>query len=206
MRFARTAGLALFITALTLHVADAGHYKLVPAESRVQIHVGTKGLLKRFGHDHDVFARAFTGDVDVEVTHPADAHVTAMFDSKSLDIVPGTESEDDAPKVRKTMLGPKVLDSERYPQITVTSRHLTATPVRPGVFDVQLDGDLTLHGVVKPIQVPMRVELTADRLVARGSTTIRQSDFGISPVSVAGGTIKAKNDITIQFTLVGRAR
>ena len=205
MRFERIAGAALVISALMLNTADARHYEIVPAESSVRIHVGTKGLLKRFGHDHDVFARAFTGSVDVEQAHPADGHVTAMFESKSLDIVPGSESSKDAPKVRKTMLGPKVLDSERYPQITVTSRQITATPIRPGVFDLQLSGDLALHGVVRPIRVPLRVELTADRLVARGSTTIRQTDFGISPVSVAGGTIKAKNDVTIQLVLVGRA-
>lgn len=203
--FERTAGLALVIAALTSNTAEARRYQLVPAESSIRIHVGSKGLLKHFGHEHDVMARAFSGDVDVEAAHPADGRVTATFESKSLDLVPGSESEKDAAKVRQTMLGPKVLDSDRYPRITVASRHVTATPVRPGVFDVQLRGDLALHGVVRPILLPLRVEIAADRLVARGATTIRQTDFGISPVKVAAGTIKAKNELTIQFTLVGRA-
>lgn len=201
----RTASLAVFISALTLHAAEARHYQLVPGESTLRIHVGKSGFLKGFGHEHDVVVRAFSGDVDVAADDLTGSRVTATFDSKSLVVLPGHESAKNTAKVQQTMLGPKVLDTQRYPHITITTRRVTARPVGGGAFEVQLSGYLALHGVVRPINVPLRVEIAADRLVARGTTTIRQTDFGISPVRVAGGTIKVKNEVRIQFTFVGRA-
>jgi hypothetical protein len=35
-----------------------------------------------------------------------------------------------------------------------------------------------------------------------GSSTIKQTDFGINPVSVAGGVVKVKNELEIQFVVV----
>jgi hypothetical protein len=35
----------------------------------------------------------------------------------------------------------------------------------------------------------------------RGSTSIKQSDFGISPISIAGGTVKVKDDVKIDFDI-----
>jgi polyisoprenoid-binding protein YceI len=204
-RLRRAAGLAAVISILTLHAAEARHYQLVPQESSIRIHVGRSGFLKGLGHEHDVAAPVFSGAVDTGAANLVDSRVTATFESKSLQVLPGGDSSSDVAKVQRTMLGPKVLDTQRYPRITVTSRRITATAVGPGVFDVQLSGDLALHGVVRPIRVPLRVEIGADRLVARGATTIRQTDFGISPVSNVAGGIKVKNELSIQFTIVGRA-
>ncbi len=44
-----------------------------------------------------------------------------------------------------------------------------------------------------------------DRLTRqRRSAAIRQSDFGIKPVSVAGGTLKLKDEIDLSFDIVAR--
>jgi hypothetical protein len=31
---------------------------------------------------------------------------------------------------------------------------------------------------------------------------LRQSDFGILPISIAGGTVKVKDEVTIEFDIV----
>ena len=36
----------------------------------------------------------------------------------------------------------------------------------------------------------------------KGSVPVRQSDFGIVPISVAGGTVKVKDEIVIDFDIV----
>jgi hypothetical protein len=33
---------------------------------------------------------------------------------------------------------------------------------------------------------------------------LRQKDFGITPVSVAGGSVKVKDEVRIEFEIVGR--
>jgi uncharacterized protein YbjQ (UPF0145 family) len=48
-------------------------------------------------------------------------------------------------------------------------------------------------------------DLGADRLTARGAFEIKQTDFGISPISVAG-VVKVKNELAISFALAAQAR
>jgi hypothetical protein len=31
---------------------------------------------------------------------------------------------------------------------------------------------------------------------------VRQSDFGMTPIRIAGGTVKVKDDVTIEFDIV----
>jgi hypothetical protein len=38
-------------------------------------------------------------------------------------------------------------------------------------------------------------------VTATGAFTLKQTDFGIVPVTAAGGTIRVKDDIDIQFVL-----
>jgi polyisoprenoid-binding protein YceI len=59
---------------------------------------------------------------------------------------------------------------------------------------------LTLHGVIKP--VALSVNQNGDAFV--GHATIKQTDFGIKPISVGGGVIKVKNEVKIDFQIVKR--
>ncbi len=43
-----------------------------------------------------------------------------------------------------------------------------------------------------------------DTLRAQGELTIRQTDFGIKPVSVAGGMLKIKDELKCSFDLLAR--
>ena len=36
----------------------------------------------------------------------------------------------------------------------------------------------------------------------KGSVTVRQSDFGIVPLSIAGGAIKVNDEVTIDFDIL----
>ena len=44
-----------------------------------------------------------------------------------------------------------------------------------------------------------------DRLTATGKFVIKQTDFGITPISV-GGVVKVKNELNITFTIVALER
>jgi polyisoprenoid-binding protein YceI len=64
-----------------------------------------------------------------------------------------------------------------------------------------VQGALTLHGVTKPITVSVR----RDGDNYSGNTTIKQTDFGIEPVTVGGGLIKVKNELGISFHIVTKS-
>jgi polyisoprenoid-binding protein YceI len=201
----RTLALAGLLSALAAAPAEARRYQIVAGESRMVFHVGRAGMFKGLGHDHAVAARAFSGYVELDDAEPARGRVTLTVDGRRLQVLPDGEPPKDVPQVQQTMLGPKVLDAQRFPRITVTSRRASARPIAPHVLQVQLTCDVELHGVVRPVSFPVRVEITGDRVVARGTITLRQTDFGIRPLRIAGGTIKVKDEVTGQFTLVGRA-
>jgi hypothetical protein len=38
----------------------------------------------------------------------------------------------------------------------------------------------------------------------RGRVAVKQRDFGINPISIAGGTVKVKDEIRIEFDIVAR--
>ena len=40
-----------------------------------------------------------------------------------------------------------------------------------------------------------------DRLTVEGKLEVRDSDFGIRPVTAAGGTVRVKDEVTILFAI-----
>jgi polyisoprenoid-binding protein YceI len=99
-------------------------------------------------------------------------------------------------QVQSRMLGPDVLDVAQFPEIRFES-----IGVRRADSDPLSDsGALTLHGPTHPIVV----SVARDRDRYHGTTTIKQTAFGIKPVAVTGGTVKVKDGVTIGFAIVTR--
>jgi len=101
------------------------------------------------------------------------------------------------------MVGPKVLDVTRFPKVVFRSRTVKGRPGLAGAFDVQVTGDLTLRDVTRPVTLDVRIETPGDTLVATGGTVLRHTDFGLTPISVAG-VVKVKNELPVSFRIVAR--
>jgi polyisoprenoid-binding protein YceI len=71
-------------------------------------------------------------------------------------------------------------------------------------YQANLNGNLTLHGETRPITIPTQVTLLGDMLRAGGEFPLLQTNFGIAPVSVAGGTLKLKDEVKFSFDIVAR--
>jgi hypothetical protein len=59
-------------------------------------------------------------------------------------------------------------------------------------------GQLALHGQTRSIVTT----ITEDQGHYRGAMTLRQTDYGITPISVAGGAVKVKDELKIDFDIV----
>jgi len=108
-------------------------------------------------------------------------------------IDPG-ESEKDRGEVQKVMLGPDVLDTSRYPEIKFVSEKVEVL----GESRWRVAGNLTLHGQTKPVTL----ETTLEKGHYRGTATVLQTNFGITPIKVAGGSIKVKDEVQIEYDIV----
>jgi hypothetical protein len=50
------------------------------------------------------------------------------------------------------------------------------------------------------------VEVRHEGEAYTGSTRLKQTDFGIQPVSVAGGAVKVKDEVEISFKIYAAAK
>lgn len=184
-------------------VAAERAYAVVASESRLAIQVGRSGLFKFAGHEHEVLARSFAGRILADPDAPERSSVSLRFESAALWVSGRGEPTEDVPKVQEAMLGPKVLDVARFPSVVFQSKRVAGKPVGPKTYELQLEGELTVRGVTRPLTLPLRVELGDDRLVASGRASLCQSVFGIQLISVAG-VVKVKDELAIEFQIVAR--
>lgn len=162
-----------------------------PTKSVINIHVGKTGLFSAAGHEHWVDAPISHG----RLSEGDGAEVEFAVDARKMKVRPDKEGASDQAKVQETMQS-KVLESEKYPEIFFRSTKVTAT----GGQSWKVTGALQLHGVSKPVAVEVRLEGN----VYTGSARIKQTDFGIKPVSAVGGTVKVRNDLDITFKIYAK--
>jgi polyisoprenoid-binding protein YceI len=178
-------------------------YRIDPKPSRLTVQVTAAGILASFGHNPVIAARDFTGEAQCEPDTLANASVHVEVSASTLEVSDGA-SDKDKPEIEKRM-HEDVLESQTYPLITFDSSSVKATPLSPGQYRVEAAGQLSLHGVTNDQTISARVILSADRLRASGEFTLRQTDYGIELVSVAGGALKVKDELKVQFDVVAAA-
>jgi len=168
--------------------ASAQPHAIDTAKSVMTVHVSKGGAFSAFGHNHEIAAPIKGGKADTT------AHsIELSVDAAALRVRDPDASEKDRAEVQKTMLGPEVLDSERYREIVF--RSTSAKPAGPGSWLVS--GTLTLHGQTRPVAV--KVTERGGHYV--GQALIRQTEFGITPIKVGGGAVKVKDEVRIEFNV-----
>ena len=168
--------------------ATAQVRRIDAASSTVKVHVTKSGVLSAFGHDHEIDAPIVSGTLDVGAKR-VELHVNAA----AMKVVDPGASEKDRAEIQSTMLGPEVLDANQYREIVF--RSTAATQQSEGIWRV--NGDLTLHGQSRPIVL----DVTGQGGHYAGRVRIRQTDFAIKPVKVAGGTVRVKDEVQIEFDI-----
>lgn len=168
-----------------------------------------------FAHDHVVRASDWAGtftflpgdasacavDVDV-VTGGLVNDEPALREAVGLDSV---MSERDRTSVRDSMLGGDQLDAANHPMLSFTS--LACRGDLDGAGTLEVDGSLTVRGTSRP--VTWTVEYAVDDaggMLARGTLTIAQSDFGITPYQAFFGAVKVADEVDLAFELTGTPR
>lgn len=168
----------------------AQSHKIDVKQSSFKISVFKSGFFSAFGHDHEVQAPVADGTVELS----AGPSVSLRVEAAALRVLDPEATASTRADVQKTMLGPEVLDAQRFPQISFQS-----TSIQPaGNNHWRVQGNLTLHGQTKPLALDVALEGGH----YRGSVTLKQRDFGITPVSVAGGSVKVKNEVKVEFDIV----
>lgn len=180
-------------------------YKIIPAESSLWVYVAKGGLFSALAHNHEIGVKAFSGSVTVPESGAADGVLTLDIEAKSLTVLDKQVSEDDRTKIFNSMHS-AVLESAKHPRITFKSVSVSDVKAAgENAYSLTVNGDLSLHGVTKRIAVPLSATMTPQLLSATGKYTLKQTEFGIKPYSTAGGAVKVKDDVVVNFNIVAKA-
>jgi polyisoprenoid-binding protein YceI len=200
--------LAVAIAAAALS-SDAATRALTidPGRSRATIAVGKGGALSfAAGHTHEVVAPTMSGVINLDAVDLTASRVRLTIDAAGLRVTGKGEPAKDVPEIQRVMLSDKVLDVGRYPTITFESTGLTVDKRDGTAVDASIAGQLTLHGVTRSLNLPVHIELTTnDTVTARGQLRVKQTDYGMTPVTVAG-VVKVKDMLDVDFLIVADAR
>jgi polyisoprenoid-binding protein YceI len=189
---------------LTLAAAGPRTFTVDPSRSRALIDVGKAGAFSFAGHTHEVEAPLTSGVVHVDPDNVSKSDLRLQFNAAAMKVTAKGEPPDDVPKVTQAMLSDQVLDVKNFPSIAFVSTVVSGRG-SASALDLQITGNLTIRGTTKPVRAAASARIDGDTLTATGKFTIKQTDFGIKPISV-GGVVKVKDDLNINFTIVARER
>jgi len=178
------------------YLVDAGR-------STFTLQAFSTGILSAFGHNPRIAIREIKGDVQFSLADGvvSDTHVHIAIDPRSLEVIDDI-SDKDRREIQRQMYD-EVLEVERYREIDYDCPRVTIDG-SGDQFSATLSGELTLHGETHLLAVPARVSITGDTLKASGGFAVSQRQFGIAPVTVAGGAIKLKDEVKCTFNIVAR--
>src|SRR5580658_345226 len=158
--------------------------------SSLKIRVFKSGAFSAFAHDHEIQAPIEEGKIDSS----GSPSVQLRVDSRKMRVLDLEISVEKRAEIQHTMEGNAVLDVEHFPEISYRSTAIAKT----GDAHWEVRGNLNLHGQNQLVVVVVSL----DGGHYRGSASFKQSDFGISPIRIAGGTVKVKDEVKIEFDIV----
>jgi polyisoprenoid-binding protein YceI len=170
--------------------------------SRAYVFVGKKG----FGHEHGVVGQIKQGRIDLNATNNAGSLVFDMAsftaDTPEARKFVGLKETTDASsqkQVTSNMRGVDVLDVARHPTATFTIKQVVKLPELSAnkMAQYKLAGDFVLHGATRPIQVVVEAEEKDGWTHLRGSFTMLQSQFGITPFKKALGAVGVADQLSV---------
>ena len=176
-------------------------YRVVAEESRMTVHVGTAGLFKMFGHEHNIQVKGIAGRVEWDPEAPASSRFVLEIDAATLTVADEELAEKDRAQVQSDM-ETQALALPQNPKIVFESAEVRAETAEGASRRLKLRGTLSLRGVTKPVEVPLTLELAEGRLTARGEMELDGKTWGVPQISAAGGSVKTKEELKLAFEIV----
>ena len=186
------------------HAAKATltHFMIDARASRFTVQAFASGILSAMGHNPKIGIRTFSGELDFN-------QETIEAGGFLLTVQPGSMAvlDDISDKDRREMerlMKEEVLEVARYPEIRYEAATIAVSRVDGSLYSATLNGNLSLHGVTRGQPITARIAAFGEMLRTSGDFSLRQSDYQIKPVSVAGGALKLKDEVKLSFEMVAR--
>lgn len=182
--------LTLALLAATAGNAFAAEYAIDPNHTQVLFqysHFGYSHITGRFNQ--------VSGHFDFDPAQPTRSSIEVSLPIASIST--GVD------KLDAHLKSPDFFDAEKFPTATFKSTTVTAA----GEGKLQVAGDLTIHGVTRPVVLDVTVNKVGAPAMGKGSAagfdarvTIKRSDFGVAYLAPA-----VSDEVTLAITMEARA-
>lgn len=154
-----------------------------------------------------------TGNIKFQASTPSNEEVAA--ENKSVSAVLETSTGDFASLVlikgfrfkvalMEEHFNENYMESEKFSKATLKGKieDFDLSKVTGTAKNFTLKGDLTVHGVTKPITVTVKISKAANGVSAMGSFDVKPEDYGIEIPSLVRKKIADKIKVNYNFLLV----
>ena len=179
--------------------ANTVDFKIVPGESQVSYQVQETFINKNNKLNTAIgVTKQVTGDIYGNKTDPSQSKIGTI----TIDISQFTSDS----SMRDNFIRRNFLQSSTYPLATFAPTAVTGMPASYSdgqSYTFKVTGDLTVHNVTKPVTFDVTASLSGTTLSGTAATTIKMSDFGVGPITLAG-MIQTQDDVKLSMKFVAR--
>lgn len=178
-------------------------YRVDAAESTVVARVPAAGLLSVAGHAHRIALRQVSGQVILPGGRPANSSLHLSI--QAADVVETADKFSDAERKQiAASARQEVLEAVKHPTVEFRSTAVGIRSASGSHYQLDISGDLTLHGVTRHITVPTDATIGESKIRARGTFPILHGDYSLKRLSALSGTVIAGKTITMEFDIMAR--
>jgi hypothetical protein len=95
------------------------------------------------------------------------------------------------------------VESDKYPKSTFKGKIVNPEEVdltKDGVYNVKVDGDLTIHGVTNKVSHDGTIEVKSGKITAKSKFPVAVADYNISIPAVVRDNIAKEVEVTVDMT------
>ena len=183
-------------------VGEMSLFSIDTEKSRFTVRAFASGLLAGLGHNPTLAVRDYSGQINFAAGSLAGASLVIRAKAESLSVQDAVNDKDRSDIESK--MKEEVLEVSRFPEIVFQSKQVSGGQLAETLYAVKIEGDIALHGVTRGLAFSAQLVSADDSLRAFGEFSLKQTDFNIKLVSVAGGTLKVKDELKCSFDIVAR--
>ncbi len=94
------------------------------------------------------------------------------------------------------------VESEKFPKSIFKGKITNLTEVKfskSGIYNVNIDGEIEIHGVAKPLSVKGTIEIVKDGIIAKSNFNIKPEDYNITIPGVVREKIAKEMEVTVEM-------
>lgn len=181
---------------------ESVRYEVDPRASQFTVQAFAAGLLSGVAHSPKIAIREWSGEARFTPGTLRDAMLRIRIKLASLQVLDEMRDTDKR-EIHRVMFD-EVLNAQQYPEVTFESTAISSDKQNETLYKVKIDGKLSLHGVTAQHSFNAQVAMGVETLRAYGEFLLMQPNYGLPIASIAGGTMRLREELKLSFYVVAR--